>query len=232
MRHANDVANSTPRKGEDLSPLEKFSGVNVTPKLRHFHAFGCPTYVLDNALQSSQGAPKLKQRARLGVYLGPSLSHTQSVALVLNPRTGHVSPQFHIKFDNFFEMVSDKSTDLDTPEPEWKYLSGFTVRKGHTKPEGEGLMDRLLDPRRGPVTAMTKPSSHEAPNQPAEQQQEQPIPVFNKDTINLPEDPLPAHQPMPPLPHPQTAQPLPAARQTHSDRVICNTPHYEQSVSQ
>ena len=50
MRHANDVANSTSRKGEDSSPMEKFTGVPVRPKLRHYHAFGCPTYVLDNAL--------------------------------------------------------------------------------------------------------------------------------------------------------------------------------------
>ena len=41
-----------------FSPLELFSGIKVAPKLRHFHSFGCPTYVLDNALQSGQGAPK------------------------------------------------------------------------------------------------------------------------------------------------------------------------------
>ena len=40
MRHANDVANSTPRKGEESSPLERFTGVPVRPKLRHYHAFG------------------------------------------------------------------------------------------------------------------------------------------------------------------------------------------------
>ena len=91
IHYANDVANATPRKGEDQSPLERFSGVNITPKLHHFHAFGCPTYVLDNALQSGQEAPKWKQRSRLGVYLGPLPSHTRSVALILNPRTGHVS---------------------------------------------------------------------------------------------------------------------------------------------
>ena len=61
MRHANDVANATPKKGEESSPLEKFSRVKVVPKLRHFHAFGCPTYVLDNAIQSGRGAPKWKQ---------------------------------------------------------------------------------------------------------------------------------------------------------------------------
>ena len=103
MRHANDVTNATPRKGQELSPLEIFSGVQVAPKLRHFHAFSCPMYVLDNTLQSGQGSPKWKERARLGVYLGPSPNHARSMALVLNPRTGHVSPQFHVKFDDFFE---------------------------------------------------------------------------------------------------------------------------------
>ena len=58
---------------------------------------------------------KWKQRSRLGVYLGPSPNHARSVALVLNPRTGHVSPQFHVKFDDFFETVQSKDTDLDAP---------------------------------------------------------------------------------------------------------------------
>ena len=61
MRHANHVANTMPRKGKELSPLELFSGVQIAPKLRHFHAFGCPMYMLDNVLQSGQGAPKWKE---------------------------------------------------------------------------------------------------------------------------------------------------------------------------
>ena len=130
--------------------LEKFSGVKVAPKLRHFHAFSCPTYVLDNALQSNQVAPKWKQRARLSVYLGPSPNHARSVALILNPHTGNVSPQFHVKFDLFFETVRDKSTDFNAPEPEWKYLSGFAVRKERTKTNSTGL-ENLIIPRRGPV---------------------------------------------------------------------------------
>ena len=102
---------------------------------------------------------------------------------------------------------------MDAPELEWKYLSGFADRKGQNqnKTEGEGSSDRLLAPRRGPVTAVTNQSSPEEPNQPTEQRQEQTIPILNEDTIDLPEDTLPAHQPAPPLPHPQPAQPLPAA---------------------
>ena len=34
-----------------------------------------------------------------GIYLGHSPYHIGSVALVLNPETGHVSPQFHVVFD-------------------------------------------------------------------------------------------------------------------------------------
>ena len=51
---SNDIANTTPRKGQELCPLELFSGLKIAPKLWHFHAFGCPMYVLDNALQSGQ----------------------------------------------------------------------------------------------------------------------------------------------------------------------------------
>ena len=80
----------------------------------------------------------------LGVYLGQSPNHTRSVALVLNLRTGHVSPQFHVKFDDFVETVQAKSTDLDTPDPEWKYLSGFATKKGTAKTVAKGDFDGLL----------------------------------------------------------------------------------------
>ena len=55
LRHVNDVTNATPNKGEQITPLEKFSSVSVAPKIRHFHSYGSLAYVLDNALQSSQG---------------------------------------------------------------------------------------------------------------------------------------------------------------------------------
>ena len=42
MRHANDVANATPRKGQELSPLEIFSGVQIAPELKTFSRFWVP----------------------------------------------------------------------------------------------------------------------------------------------------------------------------------------------
>ena len=80
------------------------------------------------------------------MYIGPSPSHARSVTYVLNPHTGHLSPQYHVEFNDFFETVQDKSTDLDAPEPEWKYLSGFAVKKSHFEPEGKALTNRLLAP--------------------------------------------------------------------------------------
>ena len=51
MRTDNEIMISTLTKYCDKSPQELFSGVNVLVKIKHFHTFACPTYVLDNALQ-------------------------------------------------------------------------------------------------------------------------------------------------------------------------------------
>ena len=232
MCHANDVANATPRKGEDQSPLVRFSGVNITPKLLHFHAFGCPTYVLDNALQSGQGSLKWKQRSRLGVYLGPSPCHARSVALVLNPCTGHVSPQFHVKFDDFFEMVQDKSTDMDAPEPEWKYLSGFAVKKGRPEPAGRGIADGLIVPRRGLITMNNSSATPGTVTSTAELPEEPTIPDANEASDEQQQGPPPAQIPTTTLHGPQLEQPVLVARQTRSGRIVQNTPRYEQSINQ
>ena len=236
MRHANDVANSTPRKGEEKSPVERFSGVSVRPKLRHFHAFGCPTYVLDNALQSGQGVPKWKQRARLGVYLGPSPSHARTVALILNPCMGHVSPQFHVKFDDFFETVGNNPTDMDTQEPTWKYLSGFAIKKETANKDSTGMLANLLTPLRG----ATKVTSEAGPPQipialPSDPPGDKPImePPFNATG----DDAAPPTTDDAAPPHTQVIQQnggasMPMARQTRSARTIRNTPRYEQSIAQ
>ena len=79
-------------------------------------------------------------------------------ALVLNPRMGHVSRQFHVKFDDFFESVGDTPTNMDAPEPEWKYLSRFTVKKGATKAGVKGAIEDLLAPRRGTARTTLLPS--------------------------------------------------------------------------
>ena len=87
LHTANEIHNSTPLKQGGRSPIELFSGMEVSPKLKHFHVFGCPVYMLDSKLQSGLAIPKWKARSHLGMYLGPSPNHAHSVSLVLNPQT-------------------------------------------------------------------------------------------------------------------------------------------------
>ena len=117
---------------------------------------------------------------------------------MLIPHMGHVSPRFHVKFDDFFEMVQHKPTDLDAPDPESKYLSSFAVRKGLAKSGVKGVLDSLLAPQRGPTTATTIPLPPNEPVQPADQWQDLQIPAVDDDIeSNLLTLPQPAHQTAP-----------------------------------
>ena len=66
---------------------------------------------------------KWSEHARVGVYLGQSPHHNKNVALVLDRDSGYVSPQFHVKFDNQFDSVTD-----DKYESEWKVKTGLIER--------------------------------------------------------------------------------------------------------
>ena len=92
---------------QGTTPDMRYSRVAaMTLRLHDFHTFGCPCYILDSQLQkNSKGVPKWEPRARLGIYLGLSPAHAANVALVINPKTGLVSPQFHIVFDDDFTKV-------------------------------------------------------------------------------------------------------------------------------
>ncbi len=79
----------------------------IPPKISIFHTFRSPCYVLDQRHQSGASMiPRWERlQARMGVYVGQSPSHASNVALVLNPRTGHILPQFHVVFDDNFTTV-------------------------------------------------------------------------------------------------------------------------------
>jgi len=106
LRHASYTRRILPRNGHSKSPEEFFTGAPVRPTTKYLHPFGCPVYVLQAALQSGGTQPKWNDRSRVGVYLGHSAQHAPSVALILNPTTGYVSPQFHCIYDNKFDTPS------------------------------------------------------------------------------------------------------------------------------
>ena len=73
-----------------------------------------------------------------------SPSHAKSVALVLNPRTGLVSPQFHIRFDDDFDMVKGTS---DETHGYWKKLAGFVSIQGRSRVETNNKFLTMVDPQ-------------------------------------------------------------------------------------
>ncbi len=50
--------------------------------------------------------PKREPQAHMGTYVGWSPSHASKVALVLNLRTGHISPQFYVAFDDNLQQLN------------------------------------------------------------------------------------------------------------------------------
>ena len=89
-----------------VSPKEKYTDTKIAHNLRDEHTWGCPVFVLDHRLQGGKGGlPKWNPQARVGINLGRTKSHAGNVHLILNPRTGHVSPQYHVIFDDDFTTV-------------------------------------------------------------------------------------------------------------------------------
>jgi hypothetical protein len=121
------------------------------------HVFGVPVFALSNELASGSSLPKWIPRCRLGIHLGPSSEHAQNVCLVLNPNTGLVSPQFHCRFDDFFESVRFQSPKLTVPTT-WKSLSKLT--QGNTSTSWELHEHTEANPSSVPDTDDTQGESH------------------------------------------------------------------------
>ena len=118
MEHAVNVWNHLPKVKHGLSPFELFTGIKSPNHdfIRSCRVWGCPVYVLDPKLQDSKKLPKWTKRSHLGMYLGTSSSHASTVGRILNLRTGHISNQYHLMFDETFSSVSSLRNDqLDIP---------------------------------------------------------------------------------------------------------------------
>eukprot|EP00957_Ditylum_brightwellii_P013135 992665-Ditylum_brightwellii.AAC.1 len=105
------------------TPESILHGIEVEDiPMKLFHILYCPIYVLDARLQNAGGAdpPKWEPHSCIGIYLKHSPFHAGSMALVWNPSTGQVSPQFHIVFDDDFSTVT--YMEAGTIPPNWKEL--------------------------------------------------------------------------------------------------------------
>jgi hypothetical protein len=89
-----------------ISPDELWSGECRNDSiLQCAHVFGCPVYVLDAALQNGKKIPNWTLGHVSAFSLGFSDLHSSQVPLVLNVESKHISPQFHVIFDDKFETV-------------------------------------------------------------------------------------------------------------------------------
>jgi hypothetical protein len=129
VRHRNDVYNATRKVSKRASPIEIFSNMTIRSRLKHFHAFGCPAYRLNRDLQAGHSQPRWEQRAEPVVYLGGSPKHASSISLVLDLTTAHVSPQFHLEFDDLFETVSATRQNSQAQKSSWRQLCHFGSEK-------------------------------------------------------------------------------------------------------
>ena len=124
IRMANEAINESANMQDvdQNSPLQIYTGTQVNINPKHWVPFGCPGYVLTEALQDSkQIYNKWKPRSKVGIYLGRSPMHGRNVALILNSTTGLVSAQFHVDFDEGFQTL-EKNNNLDHT---WLSLAGF-----------------------------------------------------------------------------------------------------------
>jgi len=111
--------------------------------MKFVHTFGCPVFALQNALASGKSLPRWSPRTRLGLNLGLSPTNARNVYLVLNLTTGCVSPQYHCRFDDFFETTRHGGPDV-SGTISWQQLAGLdratTILSEVSAPIQHGLM--------------------------------------------------------------------------------------------
>ena len=125
LRSAAYLNNVLPTLEGGQSKLELFSGIRVGSNMKVLHTLFCPVFALQNALAAGHSIPRWNPRARIGLNLGPSPTHARNVHLVLSLTTGLVSPQFHCRFDDFFETCKHGASDASM-QSTWQRLAGLT----------------------------------------------------------------------------------------------------------
>ena len=160
LRMAVSLHNDLPTLDGGISRYEMFSSIHIGVKLGSLHVFGAPVFRLDNALASGGSLPRWTPRCRLGINLGPSPSHARNVSLVLNPDTGCVSPQYHCRFDDFFESVGAQEVSISKT---WQQLAGLATLPLREPSESAPSIHHLTEHVH---PASTYPAADGAPQEP------------------------------------------------------------------
>ncbi len=94
--------------------------------------------MLSPTLQDGKKIPKWTPKARRGQFLGFSRNHSSTIGLLRNLRTGSISPQFHVVFDELFTTVHSVAEDDDT----WVEL--FVSKREYYGPDEEEEDDNTI----------------------------------------------------------------------------------------
>ena len=112
VKHSVWVYNHVPNVRSGLTPFELITREHSDYKgLLCCHVRGCPVFVLEAKLQNDQKLPKWNRRAHMGQFVGFSDKHSSLVANVCHLSTDFISPQFHLVFDDLFEMMNRTGVD-------------------------------------------------------------------------------------------------------------------------
>ena len=127
--------------------------------IRNYQALDCPVYVLDARLQGASFIPKWDKQVRVGAYIGRSPIHAGNVSLILNLSTGHVSPQFHVLFDETFSTVP--SLKNGSVPSSWSSFAKIIENSGRTKISiwqiyGKNLSGKMASNSTSKRTQLTK----------------------------------------------------------------------------
>ena len=141
VKHAVYIYNRLPKLDTGLSTIDLWSRSRFAlSKLLTLSTWGCPCYILQKKLADGKKLGRWQPRSERCQYLGVSPNHASSVPLVLNPRTGSVTPQWNLTCDNWFATISNTIEDLpDLNSSEWSSLFGAAT---HHFPEEEDDMDQ------------------------------------------------------------------------------------------
>ena len=153
VNHATYLYNRIPDPSTGFSPLDLFSRTRFPlKKLLNMHVWGCPVYVLDKRMGDGKKIPRWQPRSERCMYMGVSPDHSgDHVPLVLNLRTGTISTQYHVVFDDWFSTVPSSPSDIpDFNSDEWKKLFGDSSYQYH-------IDDDQFDP---PVVQESLPNQH------------------------------------------------------------------------
>jgi len=107
LQYAVYLHNIMPTEESGISPVEVWTRTKSSHfYLLHTHTWGCPAYVLSPKLREGGHVPKWEPRSKRGQFVGYSPLHASSVGMIRNLKMQYVSPQFHMRYDDFFRQCT------------------------------------------------------------------------------------------------------------------------------